>query len=170
MEEEGTGFENEIVKIGTLFFADDGLVLASNIEDVRINIKILIDIGNKCGLEINKEKSSIIIFNMKDKPEEGSALDQHLQSTGYADYESTQTASFYQESHCSPGGEKKKVEWLLVRNKILDVIISLFWPKGLRKNFCKRIVRNAYESKLLISDDLLLLSISFLMTSFQLAS
>ncbi|XP_064118097.1 vezatin-like [Macrobrachium nipponense] len=88
---------------------------------------------------------------------QGSALDQHLQSTGYADYESTQTASFYQESHCSPGGEKKKVEWLLVRNKILDVIISLFWPKRLRKNFCKRIVRNAYESKLLISDDLLLL-------------
>ncbi|XP_066961386.1 LOW QUALITY PROTEIN: vezatin-like [Macrobrachium rosenbergii] len=98
----------------------------------------------------NAEEDEEVIF-------QGSAIDQHLQSTGYADYESTQTASFYQESHCSAGGGKKKVEWLLVKDKMLDVILSLFWPLGLRKNFYKRIVRNAYESKLLISDDLLLL-------------
>ena len=67
IEEEGRGFVNRQFKIGTLFFADDALVLAESIEEAKHNIKLLIETGKKCGLEINKEKSNILIYNMKDK-------------------------------------------------------------------------------------------------------
>ena len=70
LETKGQGFENEWLKIGALFYADDGLILSPTIEDAERNIKILTDIGEKCGLEINKDKSDIIIYNMKEKPEE----------------------------------------------------------------------------------------------------
>ena len=70
INEGGRGFSNELIKLGVLFFADDALVLADNLEDARFNIRILVEIGKKCGLDINKDKSSILIYNMKEKPEE----------------------------------------------------------------------------------------------------
>ena len=70
IEEEGRGFKNELLRIGTLFFADDALVLTENIEDAKFNVKLLVETGRKCGLEINKDKSNIMIFNMKDRPEQ----------------------------------------------------------------------------------------------------
>ena len=69
IEREGKGFEN-LIKLRALFFADDGLVIATNIEEAKGNINILVKICKECGLEINKEKSNILIFNMVDKPEE----------------------------------------------------------------------------------------------------
>ena len=45
-------------------------MLEDNLEDVRFNIRILVEIGKKCGLDINKDKSSILIYNMKEKLEE----------------------------------------------------------------------------------------------------
>ena len=65
IQEGGKGFTNELVNIGVLFFADDALVLADNIEDVIFNIRKLIQIGQKYGLDINKEKNNIIIYNKK---------------------------------------------------------------------------------------------------------
>ncbi len=40
-----------------------------SLEQARDNIKLLTDISKHHGLEINKEKSNIIIFNMTDQPE-----------------------------------------------------------------------------------------------------
>ena len=35
IEREGKGFENSHIKLGALFFADDGLVIASNIDEAK---------------------------------------------------------------------------------------------------------------------------------------
>ena len=70
IQEGGKGFKNETINVGILFYADDALVLANSLEDITHNLKILIDMGQKFGLDINKEKSSIIIYNRKEKPEQ----------------------------------------------------------------------------------------------------
>ena len=69
LEKKGVGFVNQLFKIWILFFADDGLILAHSIEEAKNNIRILVDISKKCGLDINKEKSNIIICNMKEQPD-----------------------------------------------------------------------------------------------------
>ena len=51
-----------------IFFADDGLQIAQTVEEANIAIKALILIAGECGLEINKTKSSILTYNMKDPP------------------------------------------------------------------------------------------------------
>ena len=37
IEREGKGFENNHIKLGALFFADDGLVIASNMKEAKSN-------------------------------------------------------------------------------------------------------------------------------------
>lgn len=70
IQDGGKGFKNGVIDIGALFFADDALILADSIEDIIFNIKKLIEVGQRCGLDINKDKSNIIIYNKKEKPEE----------------------------------------------------------------------------------------------------
>lgn len=70
LENKGKGFENEVLKIVALFFADDGLVFAETIADARNNIRILREVSKECGLDINVAKSSILIYNLRDGPEE----------------------------------------------------------------------------------------------------
>ena len=69
MEEE-RGFRSCNINISGLFFADDGLLLSHNIEEATRNIKLLTEISRECGLAINKSKSSIIIYNMRNQPEQ----------------------------------------------------------------------------------------------------
>lgn len=61
--ERTKGYNQQGLNINTLFYADDSLQLSHNIEEARDNIKILIKISRECGLEINKDKSRIIIHN-----------------------------------------------------------------------------------------------------------
>lgn len=65
LEEKGEGYSDDAIKIGSLFFADDGLVLAKDIETAKRNIEILINICEKYGLQLNKEKSNIMIYNIE---------------------------------------------------------------------------------------------------------
>ena len=69
MEEEGEGYEDWVYKLSVLFFADDGLILTQSIGSAERAIAKLINIGARCGLEINKVKSKVIIFNAKETPE-----------------------------------------------------------------------------------------------------
>jgi hypothetical protein len=55
-------FNNNIVKICSLFFADDGLLICHSEEDATKLINKLIEITLPFGLEINKEKSRILIY------------------------------------------------------------------------------------------------------------
>ena len=52
-----------------LFFADDGLLLSNSIDDAAKNIQIVTQISRPFGLDINKTKSNIMIFNLKEQPE-----------------------------------------------------------------------------------------------------
>ena len=54
---------------GTIFFADDAMILMQTLQEAIQSIQILSEIANDCGLSINKNKSNIIIFNCKNQPE-----------------------------------------------------------------------------------------------------
>lgn len=69
IEKDGDGFKDEDFKISSLFFADDALVIAESIEGARRNIKMIIEEGKRYGLDINAEKSNILIYNLNEKPE-----------------------------------------------------------------------------------------------------
>ena len=68
-QDENIGFKGYF-KIPALFYADDGLLFSSYVQDATKTIKKLIQIEDECGLMVNKEKSRIMIINTKDNPEE----------------------------------------------------------------------------------------------------
>ena len=69
LEEMNIGFKNEKFTIPILYYADDGLLLSQTIEEAKENIKLIQEIAKEYGLNIHKEKSSILIFNDKQQPE-----------------------------------------------------------------------------------------------------
>lgn len=75
LERLGKGFKDDMFRIDSLFFADDGMLLANSVEDAEQVISRMEDVGRQFGLEINKQKSSVIIFNMKEKPEKVGNID-----------------------------------------------------------------------------------------------
>ena len=70
LNRRGTGYRDENINIKSLYFADDGLLLANSIENAKDTLKIVIQISREFGLKMNKEKSNIMIFNMKEHPEQ----------------------------------------------------------------------------------------------------
>lgn len=68
--EEGRGFNNTNIHINSLFFADDGLLLSHSIDEAQHSIRLLTEISRECGLEINKNKSKIIIYNLENSPQQ----------------------------------------------------------------------------------------------------
>ena len=62
-------FRNDIITLAAIFFADDGLLLAANEKEAQESIKMLIEIAKECGLKLNKEKSSILVFNSNSNTE-----------------------------------------------------------------------------------------------------
>ena len=60
------GIKINSINITTLFFADDGLLLSDNIQDAANIINKLEEVGNYCGLNINKSKSHHLINMNKD--------------------------------------------------------------------------------------------------------
>ena len=52
LEEHNFGFINEKLKIGILFFADDGLLMAHSTEEAKNGLKTIIEISNEYGLTI----------------------------------------------------------------------------------------------------------------------
>merc|ERR1712240_985564 len=64
------GYEIEGQKITTLFFADNSLAMARTLEAAKKNLRIIEEESRKYGLELNKEKSSILVYNNKENIEE----------------------------------------------------------------------------------------------------
>ena len=50
LNRRGTGYLDENVNIESLYFADDGLLLANSIEDAKSNLKIVIQVSREFGL------------------------------------------------------------------------------------------------------------------------
>ena len=63
------GINTNICKIVALFFADDGMIFVQTLQEDKESIQILSNIAKDCGLSINKNKSTIIIYNSKKQPE-----------------------------------------------------------------------------------------------------
>ena len=70
MEIQTKGYQTGDIEIRTLFYADDGLVVNENIQQASHSIRKLQEIAINYGLEINKDKSSILTFNVKNQPSE----------------------------------------------------------------------------------------------------
>ena len=69
LNNRGSGYQDDIININSLYFADDGLLLANSIEEAAVNLKIVMQVSRHFGLEINTTKSNIMIFNMKEQPD-----------------------------------------------------------------------------------------------------
>lgn len=60
------GFRNRKYFIPALFFADDGLLMAETKIEAEKMISKLNSIASECGLEVNKIKSHVLVFNKKE--------------------------------------------------------------------------------------------------------
>merc|ERR1711872_450672 len=70
IELRGIEYEIEGQKITTLFFADDSQAMARTLEAAKKNLRIIEEESRKYGLELNKVKSSILVYNNKENIEE----------------------------------------------------------------------------------------------------
>ena len=66
----GMGFRNEQIYVPLLLFADDGLMLAQDKTELKHMLKVLIKASEQCGLQINKDKSIILIYDQGGSHEE----------------------------------------------------------------------------------------------------
>ena len=64
------GFRNRKYFITALFFADDGLLMAETKTEAEQMITKLNNIASECGLEVNKLKSHVLVFNRRENFDE----------------------------------------------------------------------------------------------------
>ena len=57
------GFRDEICYTLSLLYADDGILLAQSEQEATDMMNTLTESGNTCGLEVNKDKSFVMIYN-----------------------------------------------------------------------------------------------------------
>lgn len=57
------GFRNDKVKIPILMFADDGLLMAHTMGEMRLMIRKVNEVAVELGMKINKNKSVAMVFN-----------------------------------------------------------------------------------------------------------
>ncbi|CAL4141520.1 unnamed protein product, partial [Meganyctiphanes norvegica] len=65
LDEKGEDFVVEDIRMNSLFFADDSLILARTVESAREKIKIIAEISKHFGLHINEEKSKALIYGSR---------------------------------------------------------------------------------------------------------
>lgn len=63
------------IRINSLFFADDGLLLAKSVEEAKIAIRSLMEIAGSYGLEINVRKSKCLMYNVESPVSEVEGLE-----------------------------------------------------------------------------------------------
>ena len=69
VDKRGKGYNDEHISLKSLLFADDALMLSHSLKDAKDNMAIITQISREYGLEINSEKSCVMIFNVKEQPE-----------------------------------------------------------------------------------------------------
>lgn len=62
------GYRNEKFYIPTLFFADDGVLLAQSTGDMEEMMDCLIEGAREIGLEVNREKCNMMVYNLDNRP------------------------------------------------------------------------------------------------------
>lgn len=61
-------FKNDKFKIPILNYADDGLLLSKSVKEAEYSIRLIQRLASENGLNINQEKSNILIYSMKEQP------------------------------------------------------------------------------------------------------
>ena len=67
LDRRGTEYNDEHIKIKSLFMANDALLLSHSLEEAKENLDIINDVSRDFGLEINIEKSNVMIFNLTNR-------------------------------------------------------------------------------------------------------
>ena len=62
LEKEGVRYDVEGRDCSSLFFADDSMLFAKTKEDTEKNLRIMTEVAMEYGLEINKEKSKVMVY------------------------------------------------------------------------------------------------------------
>ena len=62
LEEEGAKYEVNGRNASSLFFADDSMLFSKTKQDAEKNLEIMVRVGREYGLEINKEKSKVLVY------------------------------------------------------------------------------------------------------------
>lgn len=70
LEDLQIGFKDGPFNITSLFLANDGMLLIGSVEGAERVAEQVVATGRKYGLEVNKQKSNIIVSNMNEKPQE----------------------------------------------------------------------------------------------------
>ena len=60
--ETGLGFRNEKIYVPALFYADDGMLMATSMEEMERMIEVLVEVALRSGLCINIGKCKSMIF------------------------------------------------------------------------------------------------------------
>ena len=60
--ETGFGFRNEEVYVPALFYADDGMLIATSVGEMEKMIEVLVEVAARSGLRINIDKCKTMIF------------------------------------------------------------------------------------------------------------
>ena len=83
LQQSRIGYFDPDFTIPSLFYADDGLILAHSREDLIKLVKIVESSSAECGLKLNREKCKIIVFNNEDTVEiEGIKIVKELKYLG----------------------------------------------------------------------------------------
>ena len=62
------------IKILSLLYADDLVLIAESEEDLKLQMRILDPYSDEFEIEINQKKTKVMIFNVKSKPPEKHGL------------------------------------------------------------------------------------------------
>ena len=68
--DSGIGYREEEFYVPALFYADDGLLLARSCAEAESMIGVVVGVARRCGLSINKGKSSVMLYNYRGVPME----------------------------------------------------------------------------------------------------
>ena len=69
LDKRGKGYNDEHISLKSLFFADDALMLSHSLKDAKDNLDIITQISREYGLEMNSEKSCVMICNVREQHE-----------------------------------------------------------------------------------------------------
>ena len=70
LEEKGEQHQVDNLRLSSIFYCDDSILIAKTLKQAIRNLKIIIEVSRIFGLHINKEKSSVVVYNNWEKIEE----------------------------------------------------------------------------------------------------
>ena len=108
------GFRNKHFNISCLFYADDGLIFAQNYQDAKATIQLIIQVAGDCGLQLNKQKSMILVYNAHpdDTPTDVEGI-KIVKSIKYLGFEVTDTRNCLSQHKINNVDKAKKMANIL---------------------------------------------------------